>query len=68
MNNKIDLNYACEVIETFANVNEMDGLSAIEAMVKYYKRISPLEQMALEVFMDETKKCCLLYTSPSPRD
>jgi len=56
MNNKIDLNYACEVIETFANVNEMDGLSAIEAMVKYYKRISPLEQMALEVFMDETKK------------
>jgi hypothetical protein len=56
MNNTMTLDYACEIIETFADVNQMDGLSAIEALVKYYRQISPLERKALEVFMDETKK------------
>jgi uncharacterized protein YfkK (UPF0435 family) len=43
-------------IQNFAQANQIDELTGIEYMVKYYAQLSPREQLALGVFMDETRK------------
>lgn len=43
-------------IQNFAQANQIDELTGIEYMVKYYAQLSPRERIALRVFMDETKK------------
>jgi hypothetical protein len=53
---ELTLAEACDSIENFASANGLDGLSAVESMVKYYKLLSAREQRALTVFMDETTK------------
>jgi hypothetical protein len=51
----IKLEEACEVIYRFAEANQIDPLTGIELMVKYYKQLSPKEQQSLVIFMDATK-------------
>jgi hypothetical protein len=43
-------------IQDFAQANQVDELTGIEYMVKYYAQLSPRERIALGVFMDETRK------------
>lgn len=52
----MDINEACNTIELFAEANQLDPLTGIEIMVKYYKQLSPRERNALVTFMEETKK------------
>lgn len=47
---------AYEYIQDFAQANQVDELTGIEYMVKYYAQLSPRERIALAVFMDETRK------------
>ena len=53
---EIDLETACDVIYRFADANQMDPLTGIEAMVNYYNKLAPHEKRALAIFMDETKR------------
>lgn len=43
-------------IQDFAQANQVDELTGIEYMVKYYAQLSPRERTALTVFMAETRK------------
>jgi uncharacterized protein YfkK (UPF0435 family) len=43
-------------IQNFAQANQIDELTGIEYMVKYYAQLSPRERLALGVFMAETRK------------
>ena len=43
-------------IQDFAQANKIDELTGIEYMVKYYTQLSPRECLALQVFMEETRK------------
>jgi hypothetical protein len=52
----MDLQTACNAILAFAEANQVDELTGIEYMVKYYTQLSPRERLALGVFMDETKE------------
>jgi hypothetical protein len=54
------LDQACEILEAFAEVNQMDDLSALEYMVKHYKILGSHEQTALAVFMDATRDNALV--------
>jgi hypothetical protein len=42
-------------IQDFAKANQVDELTGIEYMVKYYQQLSVRERLALEVFMNEAK-------------
>ena len=53
---ELTLDEACIIIQTFAEVNHLDSLSAIEAMVKHYPKLATHEQNAVSVFMTGTKK------------
>ena len=52
----MDISEACEIIYDFADVNQLDPLTGIEIMVKYFNQLAPHERDALFTFMDETKK------------
>jgi len=52
----MDIQTACDAIYAFANANQVDELTGIEYMVKYYAQLSPRERLALQVFMAETKE------------
>jgi hypothetical protein len=56
MNTVMNIDEACDVLELFALANNLDPLTGVEVMTKYFKQISQLERTALIVFMDETKK------------
>lgn len=47
---------AYNTIYAFAEANQVDELTGIELMVKYYGQLSPRERTALNTFMEETKK------------
>ena len=51
----MDIQEAYLYIQDFAKANQVDELTGIEYMVKYYRQLSVREQLALEVFMNETK-------------
>ena len=53
---EMDIQNAYAAIQAFAEANQVDELTGIEYMVKYYAQLSPRERLALGVFMDETKK------------
>jgi hypothetical protein len=48
----MNLDTACNIIENFVLANQVDPLTGVELMVKYYKQISPKERQALCIFMD----------------
>jgi hypothetical protein len=50
------INEACDCIQDFAQANQVDELTGIEYMVRYYDQLSPRERTALGVFMAETGK------------
>ena len=52
----MDIQTACDAIYAFSQANQVDELTGIEYMVKYYSQLSPRERLALEVFMAETSK------------
>lgn len=45
---------ACAYIYEFSQANQVDELTGIEYMVKYYTQLSPQERQALAVFIAET--------------
>ena len=47
---------AYEYIQDFAQANQVDELTGIEYMVKYYTQLSARERIALQIFMAETSK------------
>ena len=55
MNKTMTLDEACIIIENFVVANNLDPLSGIELMTKYFKQIAIHERQALIVFMEETK-------------
>ena len=52
----MDIQTACDTIYAFAQANQVDELTGIEYMVKYYTQLSPRERLALAVFMAKTKE------------
>jgi len=52
----MNLDTAVDIIQDFAQANQVDALRGIEYMVKYYAQLSPRERHALRVFMAETKE------------
>ena len=52
----MDILTACDTIQAFAIANQVDELTGVEYMVKYYTQLSPRERLALETFMDATRK------------
>lgn len=50
------LDQACARIVAYSVVNNLESLSAVERMVKYYKLLSAEDQEAIAVFMDATKE------------
>jgi hypothetical protein len=53
---EMDIETACAAIYAFAEANQVDELTGIEYMVKYYTQLSARERIALEVFMAKTKE------------
>ena len=53
---EMDLDSAYCAIQAFAQANQIDELTAIEYMVKYYAQLSIREHLALGVFMAETRR------------
>ena len=53
---EMTIDQAYVYIQNFAQANQVDELTGIEYMVRYYAQLSPRERLALGVFMDETKK------------
>ena len=51
----MDIQEAYLYIQDFAQANQVDELTGIEYMVKYYQQLSVRERLALEVFMNEAK-------------
>jgi hypothetical protein len=51
----MDIQEAYLYIQDFAKANQVDELTGIEYMVKYYQQLSVRERLALEVFMNEAK-------------
>jgi hypothetical protein len=56
MDTQMTIEQACNVIQAFAEANQVDELTGIEYMVRYYDQISQQERTALAVFMAETKQ------------
>ena len=52
---EMNIDTAYNTILLFAEVNQVDELTGIEYMVKYYDQLSIRERLALSVFMAETK-------------
>ena len=57
----MDIKTACDAIYAFADANQVDELTGIELMVKYYGQLSPRERTALQTFMEETKKWVKIF-------
>jgi hypothetical protein len=53
---QMTIDEAYERIQDFAQANQVDELTGIEYMVRYYDQLSPNERVALGVFMAETRK------------
>ena len=53
---EMSIQEACNAIQAFAEANQVDELTGIEYMVRYYDQISPRERTALSVFMAETRQ------------
>jgi hypothetical protein len=53
---EMNIETACNAIQAFAEANQVDELTGIEYMVRYYDQLSPRERTALAVFMAETKR------------
>ena len=53
---EMDIDTAYDAIQAFAQANQVDELTAIEYMVRYYNQLSIRERLALGVFMAETKR------------
>jgi hypothetical protein len=53
---EMDLDSAYRAIQAFAKANQVDELTGIEYMVKYYNQLSIRERLALGVFMAETRR------------
>ena len=51
----LDIQQACDTITAFAEANQVDQLTAVELMVKYYSQLSPKEQRSLVDFMEYTR-------------
>ena len=51
----MDIQEAYLYIQDFAKANQVDELTGIEYMVKYYQQLSVRERLALQVFMNEAK-------------
>ena len=51
----MNLDQALAQIITNSVANGLEGLSAVERMVKNYKLLSPEQQESVTVFMSETK-------------
>ncbi len=52
----MDIETAYDAIQAFAEANQVDELTGVELMVKYYRQLSLREQTALHTFMEETKR------------
>ena len=53
---EMDIQDAYNAIQAFSEANQVDELTGIELMVKYYKQLSIRERLALNTFMEESKK------------
>jgi len=53
---EMDIQDAYGAIQAFAEANQVDELTGIELMVKYYRQLSVRERTALHTFMEETKR------------
>jgi hypothetical protein len=53
---EMNIDAAYDAIQAFAQANQVDELTGIEYMVKYYDQLSIRERLALGVFMAETKR------------
>jgi hypothetical protein len=62
MNTNMTIEQACDYIRRFAEANQVDELTGIEYMVRYYNQLSVNERNALAVFMAETGKKQLVDT------
>jgi hypothetical protein len=51
----MNLDQACAQIITYSVANGLESLSAVERMVKQFKTLTPEQQEAVTVFMEETK-------------
>ena len=49
------IDQACARIVAYSVVNGIESLSAVERMVKQFKTLTPEQQEAVTVFMEETK-------------
>ena len=58
---EMNIQTACDAIYAFADANQVDELTGIELMVKYYGQLSPRERTALQIFMEETKKWVKIF-------
>lgn len=56
MISEMTIDEAYVYIQNFAQANQVDELTGIEYMVKYYAQLSPRERLALGVFMAETRR------------
>jgi hypothetical protein len=54
--NKMNIDQACEIMESYAVQHDLDDLAAIEHMVKNYRTLVPEVRQAIKVFMDTTKE------------
>lgn len=52
----MNLDQACARIVAYSVINNIESLTAVERMVKYYKLLSAEDQKAITVFMTETKE------------
>ena len=52
----MNLNQAMTAIEQYSIDEGVDSLSGIEQMVKNYKILTPRQQEAVAVFMEQTKE------------
>lgn len=55
-NTNMAIDDACDILESFADANHLDHLTALEVMVKHYRIISDTERIALNTFMDYGRK------------
>jgi hypothetical protein len=52
----MNIDQACEIMESYAVQQDLDDLSAIEHMVKNYRTLVPEVKQAVKVFMDASKE------------